>query len=183
MIVEKYINEISKDIKVDEDEAQRYYDLHKSEFFLPERVEVSQILLPTESRAVEVWDQAKLASEDAFRAMATAESIGPEASKGGEMGIFQRGQLPQEWEDVIFSLREGEVSPVIKSSYGFHVFRVDKRYEPEWIPFEKASSNIKINILELKAKAEVSRRLEDLKEKLDWTAYTENLSFPYQRTD
>jgi parvulin-like peptidyl-prolyl isomerase len=183
MMVEKYSSEVVKDIKVDEGEIQRYYDLHKSEFFLPERVEVSQILLPTEAQAVEVWDKAKLASAEQFRGLATSESIGPEASEGGAMGIFQKGQLPQEWEAAIFSLQEGEVSPVIESSYGFHVFRVDKRYEPEWIPLEKASATIRLNLMDVKVKAAVSRRLEELKESLDWEAFPENLSFPYQRND
>jgi hypothetical protein len=183
MMVEKYINEVVKDIKVDDGEVQRYYELHKSEFFFPERIEVSQVLVPTEAKAIEVWDKAKSASDEEFRSIAISESIGPEASQGGQMGIFQRGQLPQEWEEVIFSLREGEVSPVVESSYGFHIFRVDKKYEPDWIPFEKAYPTIKLNILDMKVKAEVSRRLQDLKEKLDWAAYPENLSFPYQRTD
>ena len=183
MMVEKYISDVAKDVKVDDEEVQRYYDLHKSEFFLPERVEVSQILLPTEAKAVEVWDKAKLASEEEFKAMATAESIGPEAPRGGEMGIYQKGQLPAEWEEPIFSLAEGQVSPVVESSYGFHVFRVDKKYEPEWIPLEKASPTIKLNLLDLKVKAEVSRRLNELEEKLEWTAFPENLSFPYQRID
>jgi len=183
MIVDKYLSEVVKDIKVDQGEIQRYYDLHKSEFFLPERVEVSQILLPTEAKAVEVWDKAKLVSAEGFRDLAITESIGPEASEGGVMGIFQKGQLPQEWETVIFSLHEDEVSPVIESSYGFHIFWVDKIYEPEWIPLEKASATIRLNLMDLEVKAAVSRRLEELKEGLDWEAFPENLSFPYQRTD
>jgi len=183
MLVDKYIDEMAKDIKTDEREMQRYYDLHKSEFFLPERVEVSQVLLPTEAKAMEVWDKAKLASAEEFSALATSESIGPEASRGGEMGVFQKGQLPQEWEEPIFSLREGEVSPVVESSYGFHIFRVDKKYEPEWIPFEEASSSIKLKLLDLKVKAAVFRRREELKESLQWAAYPENLSFSYQGID
>lgn len=183
MMVEKYIHEVVKDIKVDEAEIQRYYDLHKSEFFLPERVEVSQILVPTEDKAIEVWEKAKMVSEEGFRALATAESIGPEASQEGDMGVFQKGQLPQELEDAIFSLRVGEVSPVVKSSYGFHVFRLDYKYEPEWIPFEQASSSIKLKLLDLKVKAAVSRHLNDLEETLEWAVFPWNLSFPYQRTE
>jgi hypothetical protein len=60
---------------------------------------------------------------------------------------------------------------------------VDKKYEPEWIPLEKASPTIKLNLLDLKVKAGVSRRLNELEEKLEWTAFLENLSFPYQRID
>ncbi len=183
MIVEKYLSEVVKDVKVDQAEIERYYALNKSEFFLPERVEVSQILVSTEAKAVDIWDKAKLLSGEGFRQLATAESIGPEASLGGVMGIFQKGQLPQEWETVIFSLHADEVSPVVESSYGFHIFRVDKIYEPEWIPLEKASATIRLNLMDLKVKAAVSRCLEELKESLDWETFPENLSFPYQRID
>jgi parvulin-like peptidyl-prolyl isomerase len=183
MMVDKYIAAVVKDIKVDDDEIKRYYDLHKSEFFLPERVEVSQILVSTEAKAVEIWDKAKLASEEEYRNVATSESIGPEASQGGKMGVFQRGQLPQEWEEAIFALRESEVSPVIQSSYGFHIFRLDKKYEPEWTSLEQASPSIRLKLMDLKVKATVSRHLEDLKESLDWAALPENLSFTYLRIE
>jgi hypothetical protein len=183
MMVEKYVNGFVQDIKTDDGEIQRYYDLHKSEFFLPERAEVSQILLSTEAKAVEIWDQAKLASEEQFRGMAASESIGPEASEGGKMGVFQRGQLPQDWEEAIFSLPEGGVSPVIQSSYGYHIFRLDKKYEPEWTSLEKAAPSIRLKLLDLKVKAVMSRRLAELKDSLDWAAYPESLSFPYQRIE
>jgi hypothetical protein len=183
MMVEKYVNGFVQDIRTDDGEIQRYYDLHKSEFFLPERAEVSQILLSAEAKAIEVWDQAKLASEEEFRGMAGSESIGPEASEGGKMGVFQKGQLPQDWEEAIFSLQEGGVSPVVQSSYGYHIFRLDKKYEPEWISLEKASPSIKLKLLDLKVKAAVSRRLAELRESLEWAAFPENLSFLYQRIE
>lgn len=183
MKVEKYISALVKDLTVSDEEVRDYYERNKSQFFLPERMKVSQILLPTESKAVDVWEKLRSASEDDFRAMAKAESDGPEASEGGEMGVFQKGQLPPEMEASILSLQEGEISPIVESSYGFHIFRLDKKYEPEQLSLEQAAASIKVNIMDQKAKAAVSRRLLDLKEKLDWTAFPENLPFPYQKVD
>ena len=40
------------------------------------------------------------------------------------MGYVARGDLPEEMEKAIFSLKEGEVSPVVSSSYGYHLFKV-----------------------------------------------------------
>jgi parvulin-like peptidyl-prolyl isomerase len=71
-------------------------------FFLPERIEVSQILLPTEAKAVEVWDKAKLTSAEGFRDLAITESIGPEASQGGVMGIFQKASFPRNGKPSFF---------------------------------------------------------------------------------
>ncbi|HUU37643.1 MAG TPA: peptidyl-prolyl cis-trans isomerase [Candidatus Desulfaltia sp.] len=181
--VEKYIREITRDITVGDDEVRRYYDNSPGEFSLPERVQVSQVLLPTESRAIEVWERARFSDEDGFRALARSESIGPEASEGGEMGIFQKGQLPADIEGAVFAMREGEVSPIVESSYGFHIFRLDKRFEPEQISFEDAAPAIRRKILDRKAEALRRRHLLELKESLEWRIFPENLSFPYQRME
>jgi parvulin-like peptidyl-prolyl isomerase len=179
--IDKYIREITGDITVEEGEIQNYYDNNPGQFTLPERIQVSQILLPTESRAVEVWERARFTDESGFRALAQSESIGPEASEGGVMGLFQKGQLPSEMEGAVFAMREGEVSPIVESSYGFHIFRLDKRFEPEQVSFEDAVPAIRRKILDLKAEAVRTRRLDELKENMQWRIFPENLSFPYQR--
>lgn len=97
------------------------------------------------------------------------------------MGLFQRGQLPSEMEDAIFAMREGEVSPIIESSYGFHIFRLDKKFEPEQVSFEDAAPGIRRKILDLKIEAVRTRRLAELKENIQWRIFPENLSFPYQQ--
>ncbi|MGB7297008.1 MAG: peptidylprolyl isomerase [Candidatus Aminicenantales bacterium] len=181
MKIEIYAREMTRDITVEEDEIRRYYDGNPGEFSLGERVQVSQILLAAESRAVEVWDRARIADEAGFRALAQSESAGPEASEGGGMGIFQKGQLPAEIEEAVFAMREGEVSPIVESPYGFHIFRLDKRFEPEHISFEDAAPAIRRKIFDLKAEATMTRHLDELAEHLEWRVFPENLSFPYQR--
>ncbi len=181
--IEKYIREITRDVSVGDDEIRTYYDSHPAEYFLPGRIQVSQILLSMESKAVEVWERARLADENGFRDLAQSESVGPEASEGGVMGIFQKGQLPPEMEEAIFAMREGEVSPIVESSYGFHIFRLDKRFEPEQISFEDAAPAIRRKVFDLKAEALKRRHLGELKESLDWRVFFENLSFPYQRME
>jgi parvulin-like peptidyl-prolyl isomerase len=181
--IDKYIREISRDVTVEEDEIRAYYENNPGQFTVPERVQVSQILLPTEARAVEVWERARFTDESGFRALARSESIGPEASEGGVMGLFRRGQLPTEMEDAVFAMREGEVSPIVESSYGFHIFRLDKKFEPEQISFEDAAPGIRRKILDLKIEAVRTRRLAELKENIQWRIFPENLSFPYQRVE
>ena len=179
--IEKYSREITRDVSVGDDEVRDYYDNNPGEFSLGERVQVSQILLSTEAKAVEVWERTRFADESGFRALAQSESIGPEASEGGVMGIFQKGQLPAELEGAVFGMREGEVSPIVETAYGFHIFRLDKSFEPEQTSFEDAAPAIRQKILDLKAEAIMKRNLSDLMESLDWKAFPENLSFPYQR--
>lgn len=181
LLVEKYTYELIKDIDVNETEIAEYYNSQKREFLRSERVEVSQILLSTEDKAIAVLEGLKGASEEAFREAAKADSIGVEASKGGKMGLFEMGELPFEMERVVFSLKEEELSQVVESSYGYHIFRLDKRYEPELVSLREASSSIKVKILNQKITDSIFQHLENLKKSMEWNFYPHNLSFPYQR--
>lgn len=181
LLVEKYTYMLVKGIDVKREEIKEYYKLHKGEFLRPERIKVSQILLETEDKSIEVFERVKNTSEENFRRVAQEESVGLEAFKGGEMGVFEIGQLPFEMERVIFSLKEGELSPVVESSYGYHIFRLDKRFKSELISEKDASSGIKVKILHQKIKQRISGHIEELKKNMEWNFYPLNLSFPYQR--
>ncbi|UCE43052.1 MAG: peptidyl-prolyl cis-trans isomerase [Candidatus Aminicenantes bacterium] len=181
LLVEKYTYDLVKDIEVEKEEIQEYYTANKREFLLPERVKVSQILLPNEEKAVEVLENLKDNDPENFKRLARAQSVGVEASRGGEMGIFAIGQLPDEMETAIFALKEGEVSPVLESSYGFHIFRLDSRYEPELMSSDQASASIEVKILSHKVNNHISQHILNLKNSLHWEFYEQNLYFPYQR--
>jgi hypothetical protein len=181
LLVEKYTYVLVRDIDVEPEEIQSYYSEHKREFLLPERVKVSQILLPNEEKAVEILESLEDGDPENFKRLAKAHSIGVEASRGGGMGVFAIGQLPDEMESAIFALKEGEVSPVLESSYGFHIFRLDARYEPELISPEQAATSIEVTILGQKVKDRIAQHIANLKNTLEWEFYAQNLYFSYQR--
>ena len=62
-----------------------------------------------------------------FEEAARAESQDGSAAKGGDVGWFGRGRLQPSLEDAAFALKDGEVSPVVQSSAGFHILRVTER--------------------------------------------------------
>jgi hypothetical protein len=181
LLIEKYTFALINDLEVEDAEIKEYYDLHKKEFLKPERVEVSQVLLKTEEKAIELIEMLKGVSDEKFREIARENSVGVESEKGGKMGLFEMGELPFEMERVVFSLKEGELSQVVESAYGYHIFKLDKRYQPELISLEQASSSIKVKILHQKIKASISLHVEDLKKVMVWSFYPPNLTFPYQR--
>ncbi len=183
LLIEKYLSQQIDKIDVMDEEVKEYYELHKREFLRPERVRVSQILLKTEGKAVEILERIKDSSKEAFQEIASEESIGAEASKGGEMGLFEMGQLPFEMEKVIFALKVGEISPVVESSYGYHIFRLDEKLEPELVPEDIALPEIKIKILNERIQEFLREHMVSLKSQLDWNSYPKNLSFSYQRID
>jgi len=182
-LIEKYTYLLLKDIRVQDEEVRATYEEHKKDFLLSERVKVSQILLETEEKAVEILKNLENATEEEFRKIAREESAGPEAFKGGEMGIFKNGDLPYEMEKVIFALEEGRLSRVVESSYGYHIFRLDKKFPPELLSEAEAAPSIRVRILDGKVKEALALHLEELRRSLTWSSHPEMLNFTYQRNE
>jgi parvulin-like peptidyl-prolyl isomerase len=130
---------------------------------------------------VEVLRRLGDTSEEEFRRIARQESAGPEAFKGGAMGVFKAGDLPYEMEKVVFSLGEGRLSPVVESSYGYHIFRVDLKLPPQLLPEAEAAPSIRLKLLDGKVKDAQAAHLEELKGTLSWSSHPDGLSFVYQR--
>jgi len=65
---------------------------------------------------------------EGFGDLAKAFSWDPGSAKaGGELGTFGRGQMVPEFEEVAFNIKEGEVSEIFESSYGYHILQVSKK--------------------------------------------------------
>ena len=183
LVVEKYLGQLVKDLKVDDREVAAFYAEHKSEYLQPEKLQVSQILFASQGAATEVRERLNNVTEDEFRLIARTRSAGPEAERGGVMGVFSAGQLPSELEKFIFPMKEGELSRVVESPYGYHVFRLDKWFEARLMSLEDAAPSIRAKLADRKSKEAVATHLETLKAGLDWKARTENLPFTYQRNE
>jgi parvulin-like peptidyl-prolyl isomerase len=183
LLVEKYTFLVVRDIKVDAEEILAYYEQHKKDFLLQERVQVSQILVDTEEKAVSVLRRLERTGEPEFRTIAAEESLGPESSKKGVMGVFQPGDLPVDMERVIFALDEGRTSQVVESAYGFHIFRLDRKFPPALQTESEAAPEIQKRIMAQKMKDVLAAHLGGLKDTLSWQVLSENLFFSYQRLD
>ena len=59
--------------------------------------------------------------------LARQYSTAPEAEDGGEVGWISQDTLDESIDKVIFSLPVGEISPVVRTPYGYHIFRVDSK--------------------------------------------------------
>lgn len=181
LLVEMYTAMIFQTLRVDDQEVAAYYEEHKKDFLLPERYKVSQILLAAEDRAVEVLRRLATAPETEFRRIAAEESKGPEAMRGGEMGLFKAGDLPTDMEKTIFALQEGRLSQVFESSYGYHIFRLDRRFPPQLLTLEEAAPAVQARLIEQKTKNALASHLEELRTTLAWEQNNDNLFFVYQR--
>jgi len=180
LLVEKYKHEKISEVVVTEDEVKKYYDENKKDFLAPERVRVSQILVGSSEQAIKLREKLQAAGEAEFRQAAREFSRAPDAYKGGVMGVFKAGELPSDMEKVIFSLQEGRLSTVFQSAYGYHIFRLDKRYSPSLLGLEEAAPRIRNLLLEKKVKDIVGREVEELKATYHWEVFPQNLPFKYE---
>jgi len=79
------------------------------------------ILVATEEEAKEIKSLLDQGSD--FRQLAKQRSKGPNAPKGGDLGLITKGDLLPELDKAISSLSVGQISGVIKSELGFHIFK------------------------------------------------------------
>ncbi|HEX8903773.1 MAG TPA: peptidylprolyl isomerase [Longimicrobiaceae bacterium] len=61
-----------------------------------------------------------------FEAIARRDSQDPSAQQGGMLGWFRAGQMVREFEQMAFALRPGDISPVVKTQYGYHIIKLEK---------------------------------------------------------
>ena len=123
MLIEKLVSrDVNAKIQVTDNEAERYFNANRKAYATERRVRVAQIVLPDRERAEGALKRLK-AGED-FGMVAREVSIGPEAAKGGDLGYFEQGVMPEAIDRMVFSLPVGKMSQVAQSPYGFHIFKV-----------------------------------------------------------
>jgi parvulin-like peptidyl-prolyl isomerase len=126
LLVEKVIQtDLAQRIAVTAEEITSYYIKHQEEFGNPEMVRIYQILLSTKDQAEKVLTE--INNGVSFQEMAQAHSISPDKDKGGDLGFVAKGILPEVLDAAIFKLKEGKVSHVVKSDYGYHLFLVTEK--------------------------------------------------------
>ena len=113
-------------VSLTDTEIDAYCREHARDFDRPERIRLRQILVPTPNEARDVVRRLKK-DPKSFATLAQTRSRAPEASTGGAMGTFSRGELPAELEAAAFGLAAGETSDVVQSPLGYHVLRVEER--------------------------------------------------------
>lgn len=140
----KYVN---ANAKISEDDLRLYYNTHKDQFSVSPELEARIILLKTREDAEKILE--KLRAGEDFAKLAQAESIDlPTAKEGGSLGVVGRGDVfPKIWRTIL-KLKEGEISDIVETEFGYNILTVEKIVSPEvYKPFEEVRSEIRKSIL------------------------------------
>ena len=157
--------------------VQAAYDERKSEFDQPEQVRARHILIRTPSgegvdaakaeadaRARIEQAAARIRGGEPFEKVAREVSEDPGSKdRGGDLGFFPRGRMVPAFEEAAFALAPGALSEPVKSSYGFHLIRVEEKRPAKVVPFEEAKRTVAHDLLaDEKAQAAAGELVEKL---------------------
>jgi peptidyl-prolyl cis-trans isomerase D len=169
---------IGSGVQVSRADLQAYYDQHRDQYRVPEQAKVSHILIKTplpgpdgkvddkgvadaQKRAEDLLKQLKAGAK--FEDLATKYSEDPGSAKqGGSLGWIGRGRTVPEFEKAAFSLPKGQVSDLVKSSYGFHIIRVDDRQDAHLKTLDEVKDQIEPILKQQKAQEVAQKQADDL---------------------
>lgn len=142
--------EVRSRIVISPSEITSTYQAHMEEYKSPEAVRLSNLLIrvggtvseeQAKTKARDLWQALKAGAD--FSELARKHSEGPNADGGGVIGWVTRGRLMPEIEGAVFALEPGEISPVVRSSLGYHIFRMEERRPPHTKPIAEVQKEIR----------------------------------------
>jgi parvulin-like peptidyl-prolyl isomerase len=164
--------EIRSRVSVLPSEIVKYYEEHKEDFKLDERYKFRHILIKGsddvsfELAKVEIEGiYNKLKEGYDFAELAKEYSQGPNKEQGGDMGYIRRGEMLPELDQVMFSLKPGEISMPVKSKLGYHIFKLEDITHSGYLSLENVKQDIEKLLYQTKLKEKLDEWLLELRSK------------------
>ncbi len=148
------LKELAAQSTCTDEELQKYYEENRAKYRRPDALHLYHILIKVDPGASEdVWQEKKKLAEQLLEKIRAGEDFGiiayqysedPYKFKSGDLGFVHRGRLsPQELEEAAFSLKEGEVSGVIRTIHGFHILKAGEKEVGGTKSFEEVKSRLR----------------------------------------
>lgn len=157
-------------VSVTDEEVSAYFKANRKQFDRPEQVRARQIVVADEAEGQEVLGLLRQGQD--FAEVAAEYSLSPDAERGGDLGFFGRGEMPPEFDEIVFDLPVKRLSDLVKSEYGYHIFLVEEKRKAARLNKKEAAEEIR-SILEGSKKEEVYLNwLQDMRARsvisVDW---------------
>ncbi len=174
IIRKKVITEIMKDkIKIEPDEVKDYYWSNITDFRKQKRVHARQIVLESPEKARQV--QQLIMRGEPFEALAEKYSITSEGKYGGDLGYFAEKEMPAFINEVVFSMKKGGISGIIKSQYGWHILKVEDVQEADTPAYEAVKDEVYARYYDEKKDEYFNAWMEELHKAADIQINKKNL--------
>jgi len=159
LVVESFLKKkVESESKVSDEDMKKFYEQNKDKFKSGEQTRASHILVKSEKEAKEIL--AKLKSGGNFEELAKKNSVDSSSAKGGDLGWFSKGSMVPVFEKAALALKEGQISDVVKSDFGFHIIKLTGKRPAGTRPFEEVKEQIKGAIMPAKQQ-EVFQKIKD----------------------
>lgn len=175
--------EVMSKLQVTDTELKSYYDGHQGDFGTVPQVTLREITVavPVDPQGVNVGKdddakakaeevRAKIVAGEPFPRLAADYSDSGSKANGGLVGPLSKSDLSDDLQKAIAGLKEGGITPVIRTPRGYQVVKVEKLQDSTTKPFEDAKGEIADKIANEKRKVEFDKFLDKLRTEaiIDW---------------
>lgn len=148
-----------------EPQLKAYYDGHLDEFRTEESVRASHILVESEAEAGRLRKELEEGKDFAAVARAASKDAGS-AARGGDLGFFTRGRMVPEFAEAAFRLQKaGDLSPVVKTQFGYHIIKLTDRKPADVRLFPEVRDQLEAQLREQRQQAAVETLIEEVRGK------------------
>ena len=172
---------MKENIEIKESDLKDYFWTNILEFRNPKKIKARQIVLNDETKAKEVIGYVREGMD--FAELARKYSTTSEAEAGGDLGYFSKNELPSFITDVVFNLKEGETSGIVKSPYGWHIFKCEEIINAKTPKFEEVKDEVYVKYFEQKKDEYIQTWLEDLRKNSKIEIYYDNIKLLVQEAN
>lgn len=163
LLKEKVIGELKKSLKISEREIKEYYKNHLYFLYLiPQKIEVSHILVFSEARGAKVLAEIKAGQSFDETCRKFSEDTLTKNS-GGYLGFKKKEDFPKDIQELIFQLKAEEISGLLKTSEGWEIFRCLSHRPKTLVPFKEARASIEKILFEEKKEKSFSDWLKNIR--------------------
>ena len=175
-VVEDYQRRVVlKDVTVTTEEVELYYQQNKSRFERKAGYYLSDIRVADRTQAETVYRQVTKLNGD-FAQIAKEVSLSPTAAQGG-FHYYEDGQLPAVFEEVVHKLNPGQISTIVTTEYGYHIFRLERKAEP--LSIDDAKRQIRQDLIASKSQLLLDEDSKRLRANAKVKLYPDGLNFSY----
>lgn len=162
IVVDTYLKKkVETESKISDEELKKFYDQNLDKFKSGEQIRASHILVKSEQEAQAVLDQLKKGGT--FEELAKTKSADTSAAKGGDLGWFGKGNMVPAFEKAAFGLKEGQLSGIVKSDFGYHIIKLTGKRAAGTRSLDEVKEQIKAAIMPQKQQQVFMKLKEDLK--------------------
>ncbi len=166
--------EMGSRVSISKRKIKKYYHDNQKEFWELGRVKVRHILILFEMGASKITRKKKykeikrilneLKEGKDFSEAAKKYSEDVSANAGGDVGFVVRGQMVPEFENAVYRLKEGEISGVVETEYGYHIIKAEKIQKGRTLAFKEVEDKIKNILFKKKHKSAYKDWMSELRE-------------------